>query len=131
MSESRQHNLAKRLRWAGRVIGLLAAAMCLMMLIISATVEVLAEGWEAINADIVAGILIGVLGAIGLAGCIVSWWRERVAGILLVLTAIGFGIHIGLVAERNHFLAWLMVGFPYLVAAVLLFYSWRLSRKPL
>jgi len=105
--------------------------MCLMMLIISATVEVLAEGWEAINADIVAGILIGVLGAIGLAGCIVSWWRERVAGILLVLTAIGFGIHIGLVAERNHFLAWLMVGFPYLVAAVLLFYSWRLSRKPL
>ena len=132
MLGSKQHRLAKRMRWAGRVIGLLAAAVCLMMLIGEAIVGVLAEGREAINqADMVAGILIGVLGVIGLAGCIVSWWRERLAAILLVLTAVGFGIHIGICAGRNHFLAWLMVGFPYLVAAVLLFYSWRLSRKTL
>ena len=74
-----------------------------------------------------AGILIGVLGIIGLTGCIVSWWREELAAILLVLTAVGFGIHIGIYAGRNHFLAWLMLGFPYLVAAMLLFYSWRLG----
>ncbi len=60
-----------------------------------AVAEVVTEGWKAINADIVAGILIGILGAIGLADCIVSWWRERLAAILLVLTAVGFGIHIG------------------------------------
>jgi len=129
MSERNVDKIAKRMRWAARVIGLLAATLCLVMLIGEAVAQVVTEGWKAINADIVAGILIGVLGAIGLAGCIVSWWRERLAAILLVLTAVGFGIHIGIFAGRNHFLAWLIVGFPYLIAAVLLFYSWRLSRQ--
>jgi len=117
------------MRWAARVIGLLAAGVCLLMLIGSTVAEVLAEGWKPINADIVVGILIGVLGAIGLAGCIMSWWRERLASILLVLTAIGFGVHIGLFAGRNHFLVWLMIGLPYLIASVLLFNSWQLSKK--
>ena len=129
MLESKQYRLAKRMRWAARVIGLLAAGVCLLMLIGSTVAEVLAEGWKPINADIVVGILIGVLGAIGLAGCIMSWWRERLASILLVLTAIGFGVHIGLFAGRNHFLVWLMMGLPYLIASVLLFNSWQLSKK--
>lgn len=129
MLESKQYRLAKRMRWAARIIGLLAAGFCLLMLIGATVAEVLAEGWKPINADIVVGILIGVLGAIGLAGCIMSWWRERLASILLVLTAIGFGVHIGLFAGRNHFLVWLMMGLPYLIASVLLFNSWQLSRK--
>jgi hypothetical protein len=126
MLESRRYRLAKWMRWLARVIGLIAATMCLVILIGEAVVE----DWEATNqADMIAGILIGVFGAIALAGCIISWWRERLAVILLVLTAIGFGIHISIYAGRNHFIAWLMVGFPYLVAAGLLFYSWRLSRQ--
>ena len=120
MSESRQNNLAKRMRWAARVIGLFAATLCLVMLIGQAVAEIVTEGWKVINADIVAGILIGVLRAIGLAGCIVSWWRERLAAILLVLTAVGFGIHIGICAGRNHFLVWLIIGLPYLVAGILI-----------
>jgi len=130
MPESNQHRLAKRMRWAARIIGLLAAVLCLFMLTASTIAEVIAGNWGAISqTDIIQGSLIGVLGAIGLAGCIVSWWRERLASILLVLTAIGFGIHIGLVAGRNHFLVWLMMGFPYLIASVLFFISWRLSKK--
>ena len=116
------------MRWAARIIGLLAAGFCLLILIGETVTEVLAEGWKPINADTVVGSLIGVLGAIGLAGCIVSWWRERLASILLVLAAVGFGIHIGLYAGRNHFLVWLMMGFPYLIASVLLFNAWLLSR---
>ena len=130
MLRSKQHRLAKRMRWAARIIGLLAAGFCLFMLIGSAIAEVLTGAWETTSqADIIQGSLIGVLGAIGLAGCIMSWWRERLASILLVLTAVGFGIHIGLVAGRNHFLVWLMMGFPYLIASVLLFNSWLLTRK--
>jgi hypothetical protein len=128
--ERKQYRLAKRLRWTGRVIGLVAAGFLLVMFIGEAVAEVIDGGLEPINqADLVAGILIGVLGAIALAGCIVSWWRERLAGILLILVAVGFGIHIGVYAGRNHFLAWLMIGLPYLIAGALLLTSWRLSRK--
>ncbi len=132
MLESKQYRLAKRMRWAARVIGLLAAGLCLFMLIGSTVAEVLTGAWKTTSqADIIQGSLIGVLGAIGLAGCIVSWWRERLASILLVLTAAGFGVHIGLFAGRNHFLVWLMMGLPYLIASVLFFNSWLLSRKTL
>ena len=123
MSENKQYRLATWLRWTARAIGLLISVFLLSILF----GEAIAEGWETTTrADMVAGILIGVLGIIGLTGCIVSWWREQFAAILLVFTAVGFGIHIGIYAGRNHFLAWLMLGFPYLVAAMLLFYSWRL-----
>ncbi len=126
MLESKQERLAKRMRWAARVIGLLAAGFLLTMLIGAAIAEVLTEISEPITIE---GILLGILGAIALAGCIISWWWERLAGILLVFTAVGLGIHIGICAGRNHFLAWLMVGFPYLVAGGLFLTSWRLSRK--
>ena len=130
MLGGKQYRLARRMRWAARIIGLIAAGFILFMLIGSAVDEVLTGAWETTSqTDIIQGSLIGVLGAIGLAGCIISWWRERLASILLVLTAIGFGIHIGLCAGRNHFLAWLMVGFPYLIASVLLFISWQLSKR--
>ena len=72
------------MRWAGRVIGLVAAGFFLAMLIGAAIAEALTEGLEPITIE---GILLGVLVAIALAGGIVSWWRERLAGILLVLTA--------------------------------------------
>jgi len=132
MLESKQYRLAKRMRWAARIIGLLATGLILVMLLGSIIAEVLTGAWKTTSqADIIQGSLIGVLGAIGLAGCIVSWWRERLASILLVLTAVGFGVHIGLFAGRNHFLVWLIMGFPYLIASVLLFNSWLLSRKTL
>lgn len=102
------------------------------MLIGEAVGEILQEGWavitEATPTD--PGVLLGIIGAVALAGCILSWWREQIAGILLVLTAAALGAHIGVFAERNHLMAWAMVGLPYLIAGVLLLNSWRLSREP-
>jgi hypothetical protein len=46
-----------------------------------------------------------------------------------MLAALGFGIHIALVAGRNHFLAWLMIGFPYLLAGALFLYIQRFMNK--
>ena len=128
MSTSNRYRLAKRMRWAARVIGLVAAGLFLAIFIGEAIGDILSEDREVIE---IAGILLGLLGGLALAGSIVSWWRERLASILLAVASIGLGIHIGVYAGRNHFLAWLMVGFPYLVAAILLFYSWRLSKKTL
>ena len=132
MSGSNQYRLAKSMRWSARIIGLIAAVFILFMIIGSTFAEFTTGAWETTSqADIIQGSLIGMLGVIGLTGCIVSWWRERLASILLVLTAIGFGIHIGLFAGRNHFLVWLIMGFPYLIASMLFFYSWRLPKKTL
>ena len=117
-----RNNLVKLMRWSGRVIGLIAALFLVAMLIGAAVTE----GVEPIGT---AGITLGLLGVMALASCIISWWREGLAGILLVLTAAGLGAHIGVFAGRNHFLAWLMVGLPYLVAGLLLFASHRLSTK--
>ena len=127
MSENKQYRLAKQLRLAARVIGLLAAGFLLIMLIGAAISKVLAEGWGA--GIEIEGITLGILALIALAGCIVSWWRERLASILLISTAIGLAIHIGICAGRNHFVAWSVVGLPYLIAGVLLLYSWRPSSK--
>ena len=126
MLESKKYRLAKRMRWAARVIGLLGAGFLLVMLIGAAVDEFTAEGLEPVET---AGILLGVLGGLALAGSIVSWWRERLAGILLVLVSAGLGIHIGVYAGRNHFLVWLMLGLPYFVAGVLFLISGRLSTK--
>ncbi len=113
---------------AARVIGLLVTGSWLIALIGLAIIDIQDRGWEAIE---LVGTLLFVITAIALAGCILSWWRERLAGILLILTAVGEGVHIGVYAGRNHFLVWLMVGFPYLVAGVLFLISRRLSRKTL
>ena len=54
-----------------------------------------------------------MLGIIALAGVMLSWWQERLAGILLVLTALGLGVHVGVFVGRNHMLVWSIVGLPY------------------
>ena len=125
--ESKQYLLAKRMRLTGRIIGLFTAGFFLAFLIGEAISEALAEDWEATIG--VEGILLGILVAIALAGGIISWWRQRLGGILLILASIGLGIHIGIIAPRNHFLVWLVLGFPYLIAGGLILYAWWLDRK--
>lgn len=122
MSGSNEHRLAKRMRWAARVIGSIAAVFFIGMLIASAV----SEGVEPMTTESSTLVLLGALAA---ASCIASWWRDIPAGILLVLTSIGLGIHIGYFAGHNHVLAWSIIGLPYLVAGILILSSWRLSKR--
>ena len=121
MLENRDNRLAKRTRWAARVIGTIAAVFFVGMLIASA----ISEGIGPITVEIGTLVLLGML---SLSGCIASWWRDMPAGILLILTAVGLGVHIGCFAGHNHVLAWSIIGLPYLVAGILILNSWRLSR---
>ncbi len=122
---AKRMRLAGRLMWAGRILAIVLAAFTLFILIGEAFMEMDNGSSE----EPVAGFLLGAIGAVGIAGAIVSFWRLRLAGIILVLVAAAMGIHIAAFAGRNHFIVWLMVGFPYLVAGGLLLYSWRLFRK--
>ena len=122
MPGSNKPRLAKQMRWAARVIGSIAAAFIVTMWIGAAVSE-------GIGPITVEGATLVLIGIVAVAGCVTSWRGDMVAGILLILTAIGFGIHIGIFAGRNHFLAWLMIGLPYLIAGVLLLVSLRLSKN--
>ncbi len=122
MSERERYRLAKLSRWAARAIGTIAAVFFVGILIGSA----LSEGMGPVTTESVTLVL---LAAVALAGCTVSWWRDMTAGILLVLTSIGFGVHIGCFAGHNHVLAWSIIGLPYLVAGILILSAWWLSRQ--
>jgi uncharacterized membrane protein YoaK (UPF0700 family) len=75
------------------------------------------------------GILLIIIVAVALAGGILSWWRERLAGILLLVAALAMGAHIAVYAGRNQILVWMALGFPYLVAGGLFLKCWRDSRE--
>lgn len=122
----RNQRMARRMTLAARIIGLIVAIFMAIMVIGSAAGEIIDD--EPIPFD-VEGVALGIITLIALVGCIMSWWRERFAGILLVLVAIGLAIHIGICAGRNHVLAWTMLGLPYLIAGALFLSSWWLSRK--
>jgi len=126
MMDNRLAKSARAFRLAGRIIGLIVAVFILIFLIGESTSDIAGEGWETITAS---GILLGVLMLTALAGCILSWWKEKLAMALLLLVSIGLGIHIAFSAGRNHFLAWLMVGLPFLITAALLATGWWLERK--
>ena len=126
MSVGNEHRLVKRMRWSARVIGLISVGFGGTMLIGEAISEFLSQGFITTSIE---GSLLVMIAAVALAGCVLSWWRDRLAGSLLVATSLGLGIHIGIFAGRNHVLAWSIVGLPYLVAGVLLFTSRYLSRK--
>jgi hypothetical protein len=114
-----------------------------MMAIGEGIQSILTEGFGPINSLLTWGgsfIVLSMLTA--LAGCIISWWRVRLAGILLVLTFIVLNIA-GILAggpvdlpERFSLPVILanmgpasIMGSPFLVAGVLFLVSWHLSRS--
>lgn len=74
--------------------------------------------------------------AIGIAltvgGLIVSWWKMRLAGVLLILSFVGpLGMFIYSVTRQDivYSMSILIFGLPSLIAGILFLLSWRLSRK--
>ena len=116
------------MRLAGRIIGFTMVGFGGTMLVGEAVTEYLREGFVLPE---LAGILLAVIGIVALAGMIVTFWRERIGGIMLVACSAALGVHIANYAGRNHLLAWAMVGLPFLISGVLFLNSWRLSREAL
>jgi len=124
MSARNLPHLAKRMRWAARIICLIVTVFGATMLIGEAVTEFISQGF--VTTSIEGGLLV-MIGLVALAGCVIIWWRDLPASILLVVTSAGLGVHIGIFAGRNHFMVWSILGLPYLIASMLLFISHHLS----
>jgi len=125
--ERRQYRVTQGMTWAARVIGLGTVGFVLTFLIGDTSAEYLAKGWAAVTVET---IIVGVITAIALAGCIVSWGKLRAAGVMLIVSAFLTATNIPPLQPLipHNVRVWLIVGLPYLVAGVLLLNSWRLSR---
>jgi len=121
MIENGQNRRTKRMRLAARIIALGSAGFFLVALAAGAFAEDEPTTME--------GILLIIIVVVALAGGILSWWRERLAGILLLVAALAMGAHIAIYAERNQILVWLALGLPYLIAGGLFLKCWRDSRE--
>jgi hypothetical protein len=122
----------EKIRWAVRIIVLVITVSSL----ISWTQSVIFMKNEGFKFS-VDTLFIVVPFVIALSGCIASWWRERVAGTLLIFASIAYGILLYLSALQHDFLwsvlalflSWLMFGSVFLIAGILFFVSRWLSRK--
>jgi len=128
MNEEKRQRLIRRTRLTARIIASLAAFFLVLFLVGGAVEELFSEDAEGATIE---GVTLGFIGLFAVAGCFIAFKRERLGGIILILVSLSFGIHIALAAGRNHFLAWLTIGFPYLLAGALFLYVWWQTKKVL
>ena len=127
--ESSRDKLADRMRLAARIVGFGMVGFGATMLIGGAVIEYLRGGMAAGSAPIPLELIIAIaIGAVALAALILSWRRERLAGVMLVSCAAAMGAHVIIFIERNATYVWLVLGLPYLVSGVLFLNAWRISR---
>ncbi|MBN1862719.1 MAG: hypothetical protein JW790_03665 [Dehalococcoidales bacterium] len=126
--EAKRAKVAGRLKLAGRIIGFGVVGFVLTFLIGETCMEIQAEGWQTIG---VAPALIGVITGVALAGCILSWWKLRLGGILLIISAVLCATNIPplppLIPQDVR--VWLIIGLPRLVAGIFFLSAWRVSRE--
>lgn len=125
--ERRLYRVTQGMTLAARIIGLGTVGFVLTFLIGETSAEYLARGWAAVTVE---SVIVGVITGIALAGCIVSWGKQRAAGVMLIVSAFLTATNIPPLQPLipNNVRVWLIVGLPYLVVGVLFLNSWRLSR---
>jgi hypothetical protein len=94
-----KEKLVRRLRLAGRGIGFTMVGFGGIMLIGAAVTEYLKGGFGQPE---LVGVSLVVIAAVALAGMILTFWRERVGGIILVSMSAALGIHIANFAGSGH-----------------------------
>lgn len=136
MPATNKNRLAKRIRRAARIVGLVAAVLGLILLIDQSIDLTEIEGFKVIVLYL-QGFLMGLSAIIVLVGYIISWWRMLPAGILLILAGVALPVIVRLPASfrtpstpaETPIIMALISGSPFLVAGVLFLLSWWLSRK--
>jgi hypothetical protein len=116
--------LFKRLILVARIVGF-SAVITGTALIIREVAGQLASGGAGMTPPRLAW-LITIL-AMAIAGCVLSWRRLRLAGILLIVSGIAAGVDAAVIAGRNQLIL-LVLGLPFIITGLLFLKSRRLLK---
>ena len=112
--------ITRVMRWAARIIGAIATAFFLFMIIGSAL-------FDPTPANL--GIIIFVIIMIPtITGLLIAWRWEGVGGAIAVLGSLGLGTSVFLEAGHNELLAAVLIPFPFLFAGALFLSCWSRTR---
>jgi hypothetical protein len=121
------------INWAARILGLIVLVFFLMILIGEMVTAIQDEGFE-FDVESLYVILPTI---IALTGYILGWWHKITGGSLLIFVSIVFGILTSVSAWQHQtpwssvraFVAWSIIGLPFLVIGALYLISAYLDRK--
>ena len=116
--------LFKRLILVARIIGFTMVGIATAFIISGVIDQFIREGAGIPLPRLVWLVLIL---AMALTGCILSWRRVRLAGILLIVSGVAMGVDMAVTAGRNQ-LVLFMLGLPFIITGLLFIKSWRLVR---
>ena len=109
------------LRWTARTVGVIVALFWIIMIVAAAI-----AGSSSLTFE---GFFIAVMVIGNTAGVILSWTEERRGGIITLLFGIAFCIFALISAGRNHLLAMLVSGGPFIVVGILFLITNSRSKK--
>lgn len=120
MLASKRH-LPKAIRCVGRVIALLGLVLFIIFLAIALLLQ------DPASNGIYETILLSVIIVFALSGFVVSWWRDDLAGILLVVAYVVSVIAAIITYGLRDSLDWVRAGLPLLLGGLLFILSSWLS----
>jgi hypothetical protein len=106
------------IRWTARIIGLTASLMWLFILIAS----LIEEGFGAIETE---GMVLGALVGVAVIGVVVGISNEETGGAIALVAGIALAVFAAVTAGRNHWLAILVSGVPFMISGTLFMLSAR------
>ena len=122
-SRAQDRKATRAIRLASRVIGSMAAALWIFVIIASVFEEEAGDGG-------LVGWVLGGLVLVGAAGVVVAYVNERLGAVILLAAGAALAVFAFVTAGRNHLLAFGVSGAPFLVAGGLaLIASWREVRE--
>ena len=138
MASTRQHQTVTVVRWTARVLALIFTLVFFFWDTVYAVGSIMTDLHGAITTDIIIPIALGIL---VLAAYFLSWWRERLGGMLFILVSVTFGVihlisglsglHIRSITNMlsGWLIDWAILGLPMLIVGILFLITSWLSKR--
>jgi uncharacterized membrane protein AbrB (regulator of aidB expression) len=105
----------------GRFISFFAAVFFIVMLFSEGAAREITSS-ESASTQLI------LLAALAIIGYILSYWKAKYAGILLVVVALAFMVHAFYYLNNGQISLWLITGMPQLIAGSLLLLGYRIKK---